>query len=186
MSAVITFDHLDVVFGPEPKSVIPMLDQGLDRATILERAGHVVGVRDANMTVARGEIAVLMGLSGSGKSSLLRCVNGLNAITRGKLIVDVGDGAPINVAAASKQEMRRLRTRQVAMVFQQFALLPWRTVAENVGFGLEMRGVNKAEADAIIRDKLAMVGLANWADKFAHELSGGMQQRVGLARAFAT
>ncbi|MCB9960117.1 MAG: choline ABC transporter ATP-binding protein [Rhodospirillaceae bacterium] len=186
MSPVITFRNLDVVFGPDPRSVIPLLDQGLDRATILERAGHVVGVRNANMTVARGEIAVLMGLSGSGKSSLLRCVNGLNAITRGKLIVDVGDGAPIDVADATRAEMRRLRTRQVAMVFQQFALLPWRTVAENVGFGLEMRGVPQREADAIIRDKLAMVGLADWAGKFAHELSGGMQQRVGLARAFAT
>lgn len=186
MSAAISIEHVDVIFGRDPTSVFARLDAGEDRAQVQEATGHVIGVRDATIDVQEGEIAVLMGLSGSGKSSLLRCVNGLNPITRGRLTVDAGDGAPIDVAAATKADMRRLRTQLVAMVFQQFALLPWRTVAENVGFGLELRGVDADAAGRVVADKLAMVGLAEWADKYAHELSGGMQQRVGLARAFAT
>src|SRR6202041_1530688 len=126
-----------------------------------------------------------MGLSGSGKSPILRAVNGLNKVARGKVLVSHGDGA-IDVAHCSADELRMLRTSRIAMVFQQFALLPWRTVKENVGFGLELRRMPKEQMDRIVADKLAMVGLTQWAGKFGHELSGGMQQRVGLARAFAT
>jgi glycine betaine/proline transport system ATP-binding protein len=115
----------------------------------------------------------------------LRGVNGLNKITRGRLLVRDGD-RDIDLGNCSEVELRSLRTRRIAMVFQQFALLPWRTVSENVGLGLELRGADKGEISRIVGEKLAMVGLTQWANKFGHELSGGMQQRVGLARAFAT
>src|SRR5690606_17182464 len=143
------------------------------------------GVADASLAIEEGEICVLMGLSGSGKSTLLRAVNGLNKVTRGKVLVR-DEGRMVDVASCDAATLRRLRMNRVAMVFQQFGLLPWRTVAENVGFGLELRGMAKAERDRIVEEKLAMVSLSQWKDKYAHELSGGMQQRVGLARAFAT
>ena len=145
----------------------------------------MVGVADASIAIEEGEICVLMGLSGSGKSTLLRCVNGLNKATRGEVLVDDASG-PVDVTRCDPATLRRLRTRRIAMVFQQFALLPWRTVAENVGFGLELRGMAKPERDQVVAEKLKLVGLEQWQDKYAHELSGGMQQRVGLARAFAT
>ena len=139
----------------------------------------------ANLSVARGEISVLMGLSGSGKSTLLRAANGLNPVTRGHVLVRDGESA-IDVATCDTLQMRRLRRERVAMVFQQFGLLPWRTVRENVGFGLELRGEGAAQRKAIVDEKLELVGLSQWAERYVSELSGGMQQRVGLARAFAT
>jgi glycine betaine/proline transport system ATP-binding protein len=163
----------------------PALDQGEGRSAILAETGNVIGVADANLAIPEGEICVLMGLSGSGKSTLLRCVNRLNRATRGRVLV-ADEGGQTDVARCDDATLRRLRTRRIAMVFQQFALLPWRTVAENVGFGLELRGMPKAERARVVREKLELVNLDAWADKFAHELSGGMQQRVGLARAFAT
>jgi glycine betaine/proline transport system ATP-binding protein len=181
----VDFRHVDIIFGPHPQSALELLDRGEERAAILEQTGHVIGVADASIAIEEGEICVLMGLSGSGKSTLLRCVNGLNRATRGEVLVDDSNG-PVNVASCDPATLRRLRTRRIAMVFQQFALLPWRTVAENVGFGLELRGMAKSERDRVVADKLMLVGLEQWQDKYAHELSGGMQQRVGLARAFAT
>ena len=145
----------------------------------------MLGVHDATLAVEEGEICVLMGLSGSGKSSLLRCVNGLNKVTRGEVLVEESGGT-VDVASCDAATLRHLRMSRIAMVFQQFALLPWRTVAENVGLGLELRGMDKAEREQIVADKLKLVHLDQWAGKYAHELSGGMQQRVGLARAFAT
>jgi glycine betaine/proline transport system ATP-binding protein len=126
-----------------------------------------------------------MGLSGSGKSTILRAVNRLNRVTRGSVLVSHA-GQPVDVVRCADAVMRDIRTRTVATVFQQFALLPWRTVRENVCFGLELRGMGRPERNRIVDEKLEMVGLGQWADKHAHELSGGMQQRVGLARAFAT
>jgi glycine betaine/proline transport system ATP-binding protein len=181
----VDFRHVDIIFGPHPESALELLDRGEERAAILEQTGHVIGVADASIAIEEGEICVLMGLSGSGKSTLLRCVNGLNRATRGEVLVDDSNG-PVDVASCDPATLRRLRTRRIAMVFQQFALLPWRTVAENVGFGLELRGMAKFERDRVVADKLKLVGLEQWQDKYAHELSGGMQQRVGLARAFAT
>jgi glycine betaine/proline transport system ATP-binding protein len=184
MSAV-EFRHVDVIFGDRPNAALALLDQGADRQSILERTGQVLGVADASLAIEEGEICVLMGLSGSGKSTLLRCVNRLNRIARGEVLVSDG-GKQVDVSRCNTRTLRRLRTQRIAMVFQQFALLPWRSVAENVGFGLELRGMRRGERERVVREKLELVGLTDWADKHAHELSGGMQQRVGLARAFAT
>jgi len=126
-----------------------------------------------------------MGLSGSGKSTLVRAVNGLNKPSRGQVMVRDGDKT-VDVAACNPATLRHLRMHRIAMVFQQFGLLPWRTVAENVGFGLELAGVPEAEKHERVQRQLELVCLSEWAGKHAHELSGGMQQRVGLARAFAT
>jgi glycine betaine/proline transport system ATP-binding protein len=181
----LTFDKIDIVFGKRPREALALIDQGKTRDEILSATNCVLGAAGIDLTVEKSEICVLMGLSGSGKSTILRAVNGLNKVARGRLLVDHPGGA-IDVASCTPEQLRMLRTSRIAMVFQQFALLPWRTVAENVAFGLELRGTAKAEIDRIVAEKLDMVGLTQWAGKFGHELSGGMQQRVGLARAFAT
>ncbi len=184
MTAV-EFRHVDIVFGAERAAALAMIDQGAGRAEILERTGTVVGCADASLTVKEGEISVLMGLSGSGKSTLLRAVNLLNVPARGSVMVKHGDRM-VDVVRCDAETLRAIRQHAVAMVFQQFALLPWRTVEENVGFGLELADVKEAERKARVAGQLKLVGLEQWAGKYAHELSGGMQQRVGLARAFAT
>ncbi|MCX5517306.1 choline ABC transporter ATP-binding protein [Kaistia defluvii] len=183
--AAIEFRDVDIVFGDRQKEALALIDKGATRDEILVQTGSVLGAAGVNLTVERGEICVLMGLSGSGKSTVLRAVNGLNTVARGSVSVS-HDGKPVDVAACGEAMLREIRMRTVSMVFQQFGLLPWRSVRENVGFGLEIRGIAKDERKRIVDEKLAMVGLTQWADKHAHELSGGMQQRVGLARAFAT
>ncbi len=180
----ITIENLDVVFGQQQSQALTLLDQGKSRQEIIDETGQVVGVDNVSLTVKRGEICVLMGLSGSGKSSLLRTVNGLNDISRGSLKIQDGDNM-VELANCNEQTLRHLRTHRVSMVFQKFALMPWLTVLDNVAFGLEMQGIGKAERRAKAREQLEMVGLSEWESKFPHELSGGMQQRVGLARAFA-
>lgn len=185
MNAVVEFRNVDIIFGDEKDKALAMIDAGATRTDILEETGAVIGCAGASLTVNEGEISVLMGLSGSGKSTLLRAVNGLNTVTRGEVIVH-DRGRSTEIVSATQGELRRIRRESVAMVFQQFALLPWRTVAENVGFGLELAGIPTAQRKERVAQQLALVGLTEWADKYAHELSGGMQQRVGLARAFAT
>ncbi|EGQ7792827.1 choline ABC transporter ATP-binding protein [Vibrio parahaemolyticus] len=180
----ITIENLDVVFGQQQSQALTLLDQGKSRQEIIDETGQVVGVDNVSLTVKRGEICVLMGLSGSGKSSLLRTVNGLNDISRGSLKIQDGDDM-VELANCNEQTLRHLRTHRVSMVFQKFALMPWLTVLDNVAFGLEMQGIGKAERRAKAREQLEMVGLSEWESKLPHELSGGMQQRVGLARAFA-
>ncbi|HCG5523731.1 TPA: choline ABC transporter ATP-binding protein [Vibrio parahaemolyticus] len=180
----ITIENLDVVFGQQQSQALTLLDQGKSRQEIIDETGQVVGVDNVSLTVKRGEICVLMGLSGSGKSSLLRTVNGLNDISRGSLKIQDGDDM-VELANCDEQTLRHLRTHRVSMVFQKFALMPWLTVLDNVAFGLEMQGIGKAERRAKAREQLEMVGLSEWESKSPHELSGGMQQRVGLARAFA-
>ncbi|HGS4810186.1 TPA: choline ABC transporter ATP-binding protein [Vibrio parahaemolyticus] len=180
----ITIENLDVVFGQQQSQALALLDQGKSRQEIIDETGQVVGVDNVSLTVKRGEICVLMGLSGSGKSSLLRTVNGLNELSRGSLKIQDGDDM-VELANCSEQTLRHLRTHRESMVFQKFALMPWLTVLDNVAFGLEMQGIGKAERRAKAREQLEMVGLSEWESKFPHELSGGMQQRVGLARAFA-
>lgn len=180
----ITIENLDVVFGQKQDQALALLDKGKSRQEIIDEIGQVVGVNNVSLKVKRGEICVLMGLSGSGKSSLLRTVNGLNDISRGSLKIKDGDDM-VDLANCDEQTLRHLRTHRVSMVFQKFALMPWLTVLDNVAFGLEMKGISKAERRDKARKQLEMVGLSEWANKFPHELSGGMQQRVGLARAFA-
>ena len=187
--------HVDILFPPTSLSTrrarsalrraLEALDAGQTRAAIAEHTGVILGISNANLAIARGEISVLMGLSGSGKSTLLRAINGLNPVTRGEVLVRDGDSM-VDIAHCDAAALRCVRRQRVAMVFQQFALLPWRTVRENVGFGLELRGERAEQRRRIVDEQLELVGLSQWADRHCDELSGGMQQRVGLARALAT
>lgn len=184
MTAV-RFSNVSIVFGNRPEIALPLMDKGQSRSDIQAATGQVLGVHDCSIDVAKGEILVLMGLSGSGKSTLLRAVNALNPVVRGSVEVVTDDGM-VNVTQADPATLRDIRQHHVAMVFQQFGLLPWRTVRENTWLGLELAGIPKAERARKTEEQLALVGLSDWADRKVGELSGGMQQRVGLARAFAT
>jgi len=185
MSETVVFKNVSIIFGDTPQKALSMVDAGKSRDEIGAETGLVVGVADATLSITEGEILVLMGLSGSGKSTLLRAVNGLAPVVRGEVEVRTAGGA-VNPYAATPRALREFRMRTVSMVFQQFALLPWRTVADNVGFGLELAGVADSERRARVAEQLELVNLSRWADRKVNELSGGMQQRVGLARAFAT
>ncbi|GAA6140676.1 choline ABC transporter ATP-binding protein [Hydrogenophaga sp. 5NK40-0174] len=182
--SLIDIQDVDVVFSNSPKPALDLLDQGLSRNEIFKQTGLIVGVEKANLSVDRGEICVLMGLSGSGKSSLLRCINGLNTVSRGRLLVE-HEGSQVDIANCSAAQLKAMRTQRIAMVFQKFALMPWLTVAENVSLGLEMQGLPSGERKKRINEKLELVGLSQWRDERPDALSGGMQQRVGLARALA-
>ena len=182
--SIIRFDNVDVIFAKDPREALKLLDQGLTRNEILKKTGQIVGVEKASLDINKGEICVLMGLSGSGKSSLLRCINGLNTVSRGKLFVEHED-RQIDIASCTPAELKMMRTKRIAMVFQKFALMPWLTVRENISFGLEMQGRPEKERRKLVDEKLELVGLTQWRNKKPDELSGGMQQRVGLARALA-
>ncbi len=184
MNAV-EFDNVSIVFGAKPETALPLMDEGLERPEIRERTDQILGVHNCSLNVEAGEILVLMGLSGSGKSTLLRAVNGLNPVIRGEVRIHDGDWT-CSVGKSSAHDLRRVRRECVSMVFQQFGLLPWRTVRDNVGLGLELGGIEKTARLKRVDQELEMVGLADRADALVGELSGGMQQRVGLARAFAT
>ena len=184
MSAVI-FDAVNIVFGDNPARALPLMDAGQSRQEIQKSSAQVLGVHDCSLTVEEGEILVLMGLSGSGKSTLLRAVNGLNPVCRGDVQVKT-PGGMVSVTKATPDALRAIRQKTVAMVFQQFGLLPWRTVRDNVGLGLELSGMNPAQRRNRVDAELKLVNLSDRADALVGELSGGMQQRVGLARAFAT
>jgi glycine betaine/proline transport system ATP-binding protein len=185
MSDAVIFGNVDIVFGDRPEKALPLVDKGLTRDQINKETGLILGVANASLTLKEGEILVLMGLSGSGKSTLLRAVNGLAPVVRGSVSVKLRDGF-VDPYRASAKALRDLRMHGVSMVFQQFGLLPWRSVADNVGFGLELAGVNERDRKKIVGEQLELVNLSQWANRKVDELSGGMQQRVGLARAFAT
>ncbi|MDO6458935.1 choline ABC transporter ATP-binding protein [Celeribacter halophilus] len=185
MSKAVIFNNVSIVFGDDPQSALPLMDAGKDRNLIQDETEQVLGVHNCSLEVEEGEILVLMGLSGSGKSTLLRAVNGLNPVVRGEVQISDGDEM-VTVTHASEKELRALRQTRVAMVFQQFGLLPWRSVRENVGLALELAEVPKAKRAAQVDKQLALVNLSDWAESKVSELSGGMQQRVGLARAFAS
>ncbi|WP_348643179.1 betaine/proline/choline family ABC transporter ATP-binding protein [Mesorhizobium sp. B2-4-13] len=169
------------IFGARaPEAIAAVLRYGLDKDEIARRFGCVVGVADVNISVRPGEIFCVMGLSGSGKSTLIRHINRLLEPSAGEIFVD-GE----NVMAKSPKELRALRSRKIAMVFQSFGLLPHRTVRDNVALPLEIQAANKQRRFDAAEAALAKVNLSGWGDRYCHELSGGMQQRVGLARALA-
>lgn len=183
--AAVEFDRVSIVFGDNPDRALPLMDQGKTRSEVQQATGQVLGVHDCSLTVAEGEILVLMGLSGSGKSTLLRGVNALNPVVRGEVRVLENDQM-VSVTKANPETLRRLRATRIAMVFQQFGLLPWRTVRENVGLGLELAGMSPEARKPKVDVQLELVNLSQWAERKVGDLSGGMQQRVGLARAFVT
>jgi glycine betaine/proline transport system ATP-binding protein len=180
MTERIKVENLYKIFGKNPKSVLKKLKQGMTKDEILQKTGHAVGVNNVSFNVHEGEIFVIMGLSGSGKSTLIRCLNLLHKPTAGNIFVD-GD----NIVTYDKQQLRKFRQEKIAMVFQHFGLFSHRTVLENVEYGLEIKNVPREERRKIAKQTLATVGLESWGDNMPHQLSGGMQQRVGLARALA-
>jgi len=169
------------LYGGDSDKALALLAQGVSKEKILESTGCTVAIQDASFEVRRGEIFVIMGLSGSGKSTVLRCLNRLIEPSAGSVVVD-----DIDVTRADKKRLLEVRRRKIAMVFQNFGLLPHRSLVHNVEYGLEMQGVEKATRRAKALHALGLVGLQGYADKLPRELSGGMQQRVGLARALAT
>ncbi len=169
------------VFGPRPLECLGCVQrEGLSQAEALKRFDCVVAVAGVDLEISRGEIFCIMGLSGSGKSTLVRHINRLIEPTAGRIIVD-GE----NISSKNAVEMRRLRSEKLGMVFQNMALLPHRTVRDNIAFGLELRGMPKEQRLAIAEEKLRLVRLEGFGDRYPDQLSGGMQQRVGLARALA-
>jgi len=174
-------DSIYKIFGGEPDKAYEALKQGQTKDEILEHTGQTVAVQDANIEVDEGQIFVVMGLSGSGKSTLVRMLNGLIPPTSGTVTIDGEEVTNLDV-----NKLRQTRREKIAMVFQHFALFPHKTVADNVAYGLKVRGIKKAERREKALEALEQVGLANYADSFPDELSGGMQQRVGLARGLAT
>lgn len=178
MSSQIKIDNVSKIFGPRPKSVIPMIEKGMSKDDILEKTGHTVGVYDASLEIKKGEVFVVMGLSGSGKSTLIRCFNRLHEPTVGSVYIDGED-----ITKASQSSLRKVRQEKIAMVFQHFGLFDHRTVLENVEYGLEIRNMSKEERREIAMKNIEIVGLKGYEDQYPQELSGGMQQRVGIARA---
>jgi glycine betaine/proline transport system ATP-binding protein len=168
------------LFGSHPERILKNIDRAATRAEIQESTGHVVAVRDVSFTVQEGETFVVMGLSGSGKSTLVRCLSRLIDPTDGQVLINNKD-----ITRVSQRELKDLRRHKMAMVFQHFGLFPHRTVLDNVAYGLEVRGEKRESRLAKAMEFIDLVGLDGWADHYPRELSGGMQQRVGLARAMA-
>ncbi|MGD9385077.1 MAG: glycine betaine/L-proline ABC transporter ATP-binding protein ProV [Thioalkalispiraceae bacterium] len=177
----IVLQHLYKIFGPHPEKAIDYLKQGKNKDEIFNQAQTTIGVQDANLTIREGEVFVIMGLSGSGKSTLIRLLNRLIEPTRGQVLVDGED-----ITQMTKAELIQLRRKEMAMVFQSFALMPHRSVLENAAFALDVAGLPRAEQQKRAMQALETVGLQANANSYPDELSGGMQQRVGLARALAT
>lgn len=179
--AKIEIKNLHKLFGRNAERAYEMLQNGVALEEVRKRLDIVPAVVDVSFDVEEGEIFVVMGLSGSGKSTLIRCINRLYEPSGGSVVVD-----GVEVTELDHKELRHLRLEKLGMVFQHFALFPHYTVADNVGWGLEVKGSSKAEIRTKALEALELVGLSGWEDKYPHQLSGGMQQRVGLARAIAT
>lgn len=176
----IEIKDLYLIFGSERNKAFKMLKKGKSKSEILKETGCTVAVNNASLSVREGEIFVIMGLSGSGKSSLLRCINRLNRPTSGEILINGED-----IAGVPDERLRSLRRKELAMVFQHFGLMPHYTVLQNIAFGLELQGQEKREREQKAAESMRLVGLDGYADLMVNELSGGMQQRVGLARALA-
>lgn len=180
MAIKLEVKNLYKIFGEHPGRAFKYIDQGLSKEEILEKTGLSLGVKDASLTIEEGEIFVIMGLSGSGKSTMVRLLNRLIEPTRGQVLIDGTDIARLGAA-----DLREIRKKKIAMVFQSFALMPHMTVLDNAAFGMSLAGIPLAERQQKALDALRQVGLENYANRYPDELSGGMRQRVGLARALA-
>ena len=177
---VISIRNLTKIFGKNPKKSLKYVEAGLSREEIQKKTGNTLGINKVNLDINRGEIFVIMGLSGSGKSTLIRCLNLLNRPTSGEILIDGED-----IVKYDKNQLRALRQNKLSMVFQNFGLFNHRSVIDNVEFGLEIKGVPKEERFMTAKKTLESVGLKGWEDHRISQLSGGMKQRVGLARALA-
>jgi glycine betaine/proline transport system ATP-binding protein len=177
----IRIERVSKLFGPDPQAALPLLDTDASKAEIMERTGNVVGLRNVTLGIAGGSIFVVMGLSGSGKSTLIRHINRLIEPTAGRILVEDTD-----VVRLSQAELRHLRLHRVSMVFQNFGLLPNKTVLDKVALVLRFAGAGKAQARELAMEQIERVGLKGFEKQYPRQLSGGMQQRVGLARALAT
>ena len=180
MAIKLEIKNLYKIFGEHPQRAFKYIEQGLSKEQILEKTGLSLGVKDASLAIEEGEIFVIMGLSGSGKSTMVRLLNRLIEPTRGQVLID-----GVDIAKISDAELREVRRKKIAMVFQSFALMPHMTVLDNTAFGMELAGINAEERREKALDALRQVGLENYAHSYPDELSGGMRQRVGLARALA-
>ena len=178
--AKIEINNVYKIFGNNPKSVLPMVKEGSTKEEILDKTGHTVGLDNVSLKIEEGEIFVCMGLSGSGKSTLIRHLNRLIDPTDGEIIVE-----GTNVMSLNKDQLIEFRRHKMSMVFQRFGLFPHRTVIDNVGYGLEMQGIAEQQRKKIAMEKIEAVGLSGFENQYPAQLSGGMQQRVGLARALA-
>ncbi|MCF3932337.1 glycine betaine/L-proline ABC transporter ATP-binding protein [Acuticoccus sp. M5D2P5] len=179
--ALIEVENVTKIFGPAPKRALERYRAGLSKEALLAETGHTLGLADVSLSIEKGEIFVVMGLSGSGKSTLIRHINRLIDPTAGRIMVD-----GVNVLEMSNRALERFRRTTMSMVFQRFGLMPHRTVLQNVGYGLAVRGVRQAARDAKAMEWIETVGLSGYENQYPTQLSGGMQQRVGLARALAT
>lgn len=177
----VSIKNLYKIFGPEPETALEYAKNGVEKPDLLEQHGHVLGLKDINVDMQDGEITVIMGLSGSGKSTLIRHFNRLIEPTDGQILID-----GIDVMSLSDEDLRKMRQADMSMVFQKFALLPHKTVLENAGTALRVRGFSAADSDAEAVKWLDRVGLSGFEEHYPHQLSGGMQQRVGIARALTS
>ncbi len=177
----IEINNVYKIFGNNPQSVMPMVKDGANKEEVLEKTGHTVGLDNVSLKIEEGETFVCMGLSGSGKSTLIRHLNRLIDPTDGEILVE-----GTNVMSLDKDQLINFRRHKMSMVFQRFGLFPHKTVMQNVGYGLEMQGKSEDERNKIAMEKIEAVGLNGFENQFPNQLSGGMQQRVGLARALAT
>ena len=179
--ALIDVQNITKIFGPNPKGALAKVKEGMGKTELLSETGHTLGIHDVSLSIEQGEIFVIMGLSGSGKSTLIRHFNRLIDPTDGKILVNGED-----VLDLSTRALEEFRRKRMSMVFQRFGLFPHRTVLENVAYGLEVQGVGQSEREDKAREWIIQVGLEGYEDQYPSQLSGGMQQRVGLARALAT
>ncbi|MER0239822.1 glycine betaine/L-proline ABC transporter ATP-binding protein [Fulvimarina sp. MAC8] len=180
MATKLSIKSLYKIFGERGEEAMRLVESGKTKEEILAKTGATVGVNDVNVDIEEGEIFVVMGLSGSGKSTLIRMLNGLISPTSGTITIDGDD-----IAHCSDEEIREIRRQKISMVFQHFALFPHKTILENAAFGLKIKGMGVSERNERARKSLAQVGLEQYADSYPDQLSGGMQQRVGLARGLA-